>query len=171
MGELDRLSQAVARVTEFGFPLDLNLSRTDIRALLYRVFMRFQDEFAVRAVSLELDIAPEVDYAVVDRLKLREALAELLRNALDALPERGGRLGLRARISDDGKELIVEVADEGSGAEGPLIDDLLDAGGNGRPHVGLAMTKAIVEQHGGELEIDSEPGRGTYVQATLPLRK
>lgn len=85
--ELERLSQAVARVTEFGFPLDLNLSRTDVRALLYRVFVRFQDEFAERAVSIELEIAPEVDHAAVDRLKLREAVGELLRNALAALPD------------------------------------------------------------------------------------
>lgn len=89
----------MARVTEFGFPLDLDLSRTDVRALLYRVFMRFGDEFAERAVSLDLEIAPEVGHAVVDKLKLREAVAELLRNALEALPESGGHLGLRSRLS------------------------------------------------------------------------
>jgi hypothetical protein len=46
-----------------------------------------------RIVSLELDIAPEVDHGVLDRLKPREGLAGLLRNALSALFERGGRLG------------------------------------------------------------------------------
>jgi hypothetical protein len=52
-------------------------SRITLRRLLYRVFMRLQDEFAERAMSLELDIAPEVDHAVVDRLKLREVLPGL----------------------------------------------------------------------------------------------
>ena len=171
-GELDRLSQAVARVTEFGFPLDLNLSRTDVRALLYRVFMRYGDEFAERAVGIELEIAPEVDHATVDRLKLREAVGELLRNALAALPETGGRLGLRSRLSEDGTELLIEVADDGAGAEQSLIDEAFDPGDAsfGRPRVGLALTKAIVEQHGGSLGVESEPGGGTYARIRLPLR-
>ena len=174
VSQLEGLSQAVARVTEFGFPLDLDLSRTDIRELLYRVFMRYGEEFADRSVSLDLEISPEVDYAVVDRLKLREALAELLRNALDALPERGGHLGLRSRLSRDGTELLIEVADDGAGAEQSLIDaafDLAGDGEEGQPHTGLTLTKAIVEQHGGSFGIESEPGEGTYARMQLPLRR
>ncbi len=171
IGQLDRLSQAVTRVTEFGFPLDLNVSRTDVRALLYRVFMRFQDEFAERAVSIELEIAPDVDHAVVDRMKLREAVGELLGNALAALPGHGGRLGLRSRLSEDGTELLIEVADEGEGAEQSLIDEAFDPTDlDDQPRVGLALTKAVVEQHGGSLEVDSELGGGTYAQIRLPLR-
>ena len=171
--QLDGLSQAVARVTEFGFPLDLDLSRTDLRALLYRVFMRFGDEFAERAVSLDLEIAPEVGHAVVDKLKLREAIAELLRNALEALPENGGHLGLRSRLSEDGTELLIEVADDGAGADQSLIDSAFDptgSGDGGRPRTGLTLTKAVVEQHGGRFGIESEPGEGTYAQIRLPLR-
>ena len=172
VSQLDGLSQAVARVTEFGFPLDLDLSRTDVRALLYRVFMRFQDEFADRAISLDLEIAPEVGYAVVDKLKLREAVAELLRNALEALPENGGHLGLRSRLSEDGTELLIEVADDGAGAEQSLIDRAFEPGSEaeGRPRTGLTLTRAVVEQHGGRLGIESEPGEGTYAQIRLPLR-
>ena len=174
IGELEGLSQAVARMTDFGFPLDLNLSRTDVRALLYGVFMRFQDDFAERAVSIELDIAPEVGHAVVDRLKLREAVGELLRNALSALPEAGGRLGLRSRVSEDGADLLVEVADDGEGAEQSLIDEAFEADSDdapdGRLRIGLALTRAIVEQHGGELVVESVPGGGTYARIRLPLR-
>ncbi len=173
VSQLDGLSQAVARVTEFGFPLDLDLSRTDVRALLYRVFMRFGDEFAERAVSLDLEIAPEVGHAVVDKLKLREAIAELLRNALDALPASGGHLGLRSRLSEDGTELLIEVADDGAGADQSLIDRAFDPASSedgGRPRTGLALTKAVVEQHGGRFGIESEPGEGTYAQIRLPLR-
>lgn len=173
VSQLDGLSQAVARVTEFGFPLDLDLSRTDVRALLYRVFMRFQDEFAERAISLDLEIAPEVGHAIVDKLKLREAVAELLRNALEALPENGGHLGLRSRLSEDGTELLIEVADDGAGAEQSIIDRAFDPTAyddGGRPRTGLTLTKAVVEQHGGRFGIESEPGEGTYAQIRLPFR-
>ena len=173
VGQLEGLSLAVARMTEFGFPLDLNLSRTDVRALLYGVFMRYADEFAERAVSIELQIAPKVGHAIVDRLKLRQAVGELLQNALAALPEAGGRLGLRSRLSEDGTELLIEVADDGAGAEQTLIDQAFDPGSadpDDRPRVGLALTKAIIEQHGGRLAVESEPGGGAYAQIRLPLR-
>lgn len=172
--QLDRLSQAVARVTEFGFPLDLNLARADVRELLYEVVARFQDEFAERAISLDLEVSLEIDHAVVDRLKMREVLSELVRNALAALPERGGHLGLRSRVSGDEPELFIEVADDGAGAEQSLIDEAFDPENveeDEQLHTGLVLTKAIVEQHGGELDIESIPGQGTYVQIRLPLRE
>jgi two-component system, OmpR family, sensor kinase len=172
---LDQLLQAVTRITDFGFPLDLNLARTDIRALIYEVLMRFQTELSDRAVSIDLDLSPEVSYAVVDRLKLREVLSELIRNALEALPEKGGQLGMRTQISEDGSEVLIEVADNGKGIKQPLIEQALATKTatklGQRPSVGLAMTNAIVEQHGGQLKIDSEPSQGTYVRIQLPLRE
>lgn len=172
--QLDLLLQSVSHITEFGFPLDLNLARTDIRALLYDVVLRFQSEFVERAISLELEIAPEVSYVVVDRLKLREALSELVRNALAALPECGGRLGMWTLVAADGAELLIEVADNGKGIKQSLIEQAFTRVKTAQDHqtgVGLALTKAVVEQQGGQLTITSEPGQGTYVQIQLPLRE
>ncbi|MES1024209.1 ATP-binding protein [Gloeocapsa sp. BRSZ] len=170
--QLDLLLQSVSRITEFGFPLDLNLARTDIRALLYEVLQRFQAEFVEQAISIEVDIAPEVSHVVVDRLKLREALSELVRNAIAALPEKGGRIGLRTSISPDGTELEIEVADNGKGIKQSLIERSFSLAAQGKQSgVGLALTKSIIEQHGGEIAITGEPGQGTYVQIRLPLRE
>jgi signal transduction histidine kinase len=173
IAQLDLLLQAVSRITDFGFPLDLNLARTDIRALLYDVLLRFQAELVERAVSVDLALAPEVSFAVLDRLKFQEVLSELVRNALAALPEKGGRIGLRTRIDPDATELLVEVADNGRGIQSPAIEQVFHprvATNSQHAGVGLSLTKAIVEQHGGQLTIDSEPGQGTYVQISLPLR-
>lgn len=173
--QLNLLLQSVARMTDFGFPLDLNLARTDIRSLLYEVLLRFQSELVERAVSIDLDIASEVRYAVVDRLKLREAVSELVRNALAALPEHGGRIGMRTSVAADGTQLRIEVADSGKGIKQPLIEQALRISTattqSQQTGVGLTLTKAIVEQHGGQILIDSEPGQGTYVQIQLPLRE
>lgn len=95
-----------------------------------------------------------------------------MRNALAALPKYGGRLGLRSRLSEDGTDLLIEVADDGAGAEQSFVDEAFDLtiGSDEQPRVGLALTRAVVEQHGGSFEIDSEPGGGTYAGIRLPLR-
>ncbi|MDJ0705888.1 MAG: ATP-binding protein [Leptolyngbyaceae cyanobacterium MO_188.B28] len=175
--QVDTLLQVVMRVTEFGFPLDLNLALTDIRALLHEILLRFHDEFINRNISFELCLTPQVDNAVVDRLKLREALGELIRNALAALPEKGGHLGIRATLDTQtakSPELLIEVADDGTGIERPLIERAManaKKSSNQRPNVGLKLTKAIIEQHGGSLNINSAPSVGTMVQVRLPCRQ
>ena len=166
--QIDDLLRAISRVTDFGFPLDLNRARVDVRALLYEVLVRFHDELARRGVSFDLSVSPEVGEASLDRLKMREALAELIRNGLEALPARGGRIGLRARI--EGSTLVLEVADDGGGADGSAIDRALSGRGeNGKPAVGLRLTRAIIEQHGGAMDVQSREGEGTYVQISLPI--
>lgn len=171
MARVDQLLEAVTRVSDFGFPLDLSLVRTDLRLLLYEVINRFQDEIVNRSISLELELAPDVTHAVVDRLKIREVLNELVRNALAALPDRGGRLGLRSTVNPERDELLLEVADDGHGFEASLIDELFTKNRtDGFVGTGLTLARAVLEQHGGRLKIQSRPGIGTNVQICLPLR-
>ncbi len=168
--QLDRLSQTVSRITSFGYPLDLSLERSAVRELLYEAMQRFQRDLARRAVSVEVEVSAEVSYARLDRLKLLEALSEMMRNSLAALPERGGRIGLRAREehSAEGEELLLEVADDGIGAEQSLIDEVFERSARNRDG-GLALVRAVAEQHGGRLEVTTEPGEGTYASIRIPL--
>lgn len=170
--KVEQLSQAVVRVTEFGFPLDLNLARTDIRDLLYETLLRFHNELTNRSISFEINVAPQVSYAMVDRLKMREAIGELVRNALRALPERGGKIGLRAREEQD-EDLIIEVADTGAGIDETNVDELMSRAKKSRANssTGLNLVRSIVEQHGGKLNINSERGAGTLVQIRVPVRE
>lgn len=80
-------------------------------------------------------------------------------------------MGPRARVSPDGPELQIEVADDG--VEQSLIDEAFDPTGIEEDEdlrAGLTLTNAIIEQHDGSLEIQSTPGGDTYVQIRLPLR-
>lgn len=167
---LEEMAREVSRLADFSYPMDLELERTDVRALVYGVVQRFQRRMIERSVSLEVDISPEVRHAVADRLKLREAVSELLGNSLDAIPDRGGRIGLRIRTDGEGHspDLLIEVADDGAGADQSLIDRSFER--EESSYSGLAMVRAVVNQHGGNLEIESEPGEGTYAQIRIPLR-
>jgi len=93
----------------------------------------------------------------------------VLRNALDALPPRGGKLGLR--VTRDGEQASVEVADDGRGMAGDLIERVLStdpfaAGEEAR--AGLTLARGVAERHGGTLEVLSEPDRGTVVRLSVP---
>jgi len=143
------------------------LSKTDVRALLYDTLLRFHGELSRRGISFELEVDKEIKYATLDHLKIREAVSELIRNALKALPDAGGKLGLRARLNDT--DLLIEVADNGAGADNLLVDEI-DVKQQRDYRTGLKLTKAIVEQHGGKMKINSETGEGTFVQMALPLR-
>jgi len=164
---LENLSQAIVRVTDFSFPLDITLSKTDVRVLLYDTLLRFHGELSRRGVSFELEVDKEIKYATLDHLKIREAVSELIRNALKALPESGGKLGLRARLRDT--DLLIEVGDNGAGARNLTVDEI-DIKERRDYRTGLKLTKAIIEQHGGKMKINSESGEGTFVQMALPLR-
>jgi PAS domain S-box-containing protein len=121
-----------------------------------------------RPISVVLEI--EGDVAIDGWASdLREAFANLVLNAVDALP-RGGLIRLAARAR--GREVVAEVADDGVGISAETRERLFepffstkDDGGSG---LGLAIVFGIVERHGGTIEVDSAPGRGTLFRLAFP---
>ena len=175
ISQVTQLLHTVNHLTEFGFPLDLNLAEVDIRALLYEIVVSFQEILVTRSISIELEIAPEVKRAVVDRLKLREAIKQLVDNALEALPEIGGRIGIFAEVTVNNPNLLIGISDNVTGIKKSLLDrvfneaDIPSGDRQSRSPMGLKLTKAIIEQHGGELTLNSELNQGTQVQIQLPI--
>src|SRR5215212_126940 len=101
--------------------------------------------------------------------ELREALANLIINAVDAMPD-GGTLTLRTRV-DDGM-VVVEVTDTGTGMPPEVRDRIFDlfytTKGDRGTGLGLAMVQGIVDQHQGEIGVSSDLGRGTTFTLRFP---
>jgi CheY-like chemotaxis protein/anti-sigma regulatory factor (Ser/Thr protein kinase) len=101
---------------------------------------------------------------------LREAITNLIFNAVDALP-RGGEIVLRARRSSD--QAVIEVSDTGTGipreVQARIFDPFFTTKGERGTGLGLPQVAAIVERHAGSIELDSEPGRGTTFRLRFPL--
>ena len=107
--------------------------------------------------------------AVVDAGQLRQAVDNLLRNAIEATPA-GGRVAVEATTGPRGHS--IEVRDSGTGIAADDLPRIFDLYFTTKPHgtgVGLAVTQQIVAAHGGTIEVDSTPGGGTAMTMRLPL--
>ncbi len=109
-----------------------------------------------------------------DRTKLRGALLNLIDNAVKATKP-DDTIALEARIS--GHVLTLTVSDTGVGIEPEIRDSVFDrfvagrAGGPRGTGLGLAIVRAVVEAHGGQVTLESSPGRGCNIEITLPANR
>jgi signal transduction histidine kinase len=147
------------------------------------VMSEMQATLGNRKLSLRLEIAPDLGPFNADSIRLRQALMELIQNAIRNTPD-GGEVILRLG-RDQGQEfLCFEVADTGQGIpveEQGLIFSRLHVIGDINNHtsgattykgsglgIGLSLVKAVVEAHGGKIELSSQAGVGTTVRLSIP---
>jgi signal transduction histidine kinase len=123
----------------------------------------------LRGAPVRADVAAELPLLRADPVRLRQALANLIGNALAHSPP-GAGVVVAARRCSDGVELA--VADEGEGISHLSQESLFEAGvrfadrpGEG---IGLAVVRAVAEAHGGRVEVESSPGAGATFRLVLP---
>ena len=167
--EIDYLEGVVSNFLDFARREELVLERIEGADLIGEVL----EVVEIDATKVGCAVAAEVEDGVeltVDPGKLRRALINVLRNACQASADQGTAIVVRCRARDDRR--ILEVKDQGEGIAPDKIEELCKPfittreKGSG---LGLALTRHIVEEHGGELTIDSAVGRGTTVTIELPF--
>lgn len=124
-----------------------------------------------RRASFELDLQPEDVMVLGDAVQLGRAFQNLVSNALDALPEEGGRVRISGRLHE-GRYRVV-VSDNGHGIPPEHIENIFNAYFTTKPEnkgtgLGLFITQRIIRDHLGKIEVRSGPG-GTDMIVTLPI--
>ena len=120
-----------------------------------------------------LDLPPLLPHVRANFQKLTQVAVSVLENALQSLPDLESAVRLRTGFDEGRKCVVLECEDEGRGIEDeelekvfePFFTTKRDEGGTG---LGLSVAQSIVRDAGGEIEIDSKPGRGTTVRVVLP---
>jgi signal transduction histidine kinase/CheY-like chemotaxis protein len=160
-------------------PVDPNL---EIRKAVELTRARWHDMPQQRGafIEVELDLAPDLPATTGTASELRDAVINLILNAIDAMPQ-GGRLTLRSRlrprVAVPPTEPAVEIAvrDTGVGmdeeARRRCLEPFYTTKGERGTGLGLAMVFGMVERRGARIEIDSEPGRGTEMRLVFPLSR
>jgi PAS domain S-box-containing protein len=182
--ELERINGIVERLLELARPPRLSFEAVRLSPLLERAVELYAHEIESRHVKVVREHAHDLPVVCVDPDALYQAVVNLVRNALDAMPS-GGRLVLRTGWSNaphlgrpgrwgaiGGRRVRVEVEDSGVGIPANHADRIFNPffstkdGGTG---LGLALTHKIVEDHGGAIDFRSAPGGGTVFRIVLPL--
>ncbi len=180
VSEVDRLSLLIREVENLTSieraAHALSAEETDLSAVVEKAALAYDPLYKNKGVELRREIERGAT-AVADGAKMRQVAENLLSNAL-RYTDPGGAVTVSVRSGE--KELSLSVADTGIGIaakELPYIferfyrTDLSRARSSGGIGIGLAIVKAIVEAHGGSIEVESEPGKGSRFTVKIPKGK
>jgi two-component system NtrC family sensor kinase len=132
-----------------------------------------QHKLAMQNIELEERLAKDLPAALCDANQIQQVVLVLMMNAADAMPK-GGKLAVSTELDADGENGVVRVKDTGCGIPADVLTRIFDPffttkEDQNRTGLGLAVAYSIVEQHGGEIKVDSTPGQGTEFRVALPL--
>jgi two-component system sensor histidine kinase PilS (NtrC family) len=170
MREVDRVNTLINSFLDYARPRTDERQRLDLGEMASEIAKIFEQERRPERVRLELDAKPGV-WVESPAGQMQQVLWNLLRNAVDAMPTGGGiRLAVSA---DDGASRLarLDVSDTGVGIAKEDLDHIFEPffsrkpGGTG---LGLATTARIVDSNGGNIEVISEPGKGTTFTIRMP---
>src|SRR6266566_4489385 len=167
--EIDRLDGVVKRFLDFTRPMDVRLEATHLAHLLKEVLDVAKPQLQQAQIQVVQLLPIDVPEAYVDRALLKQAVLNLILNAIQAMPG-GGQL--RLVLSRRGEMAEIAVGDTGPGIPPENRQKVFQLffttrpGGSG---IGLASTFRIVQLHNGSIDFTSEEGRGTTFRIELPL--
>ncbi len=169
--EIDRLDSVVKRFLDFTRPPEMHQEESSLKEILEEVLAVERPELDKANIKLEARLAADVPYVLVDKPLLKQALINLLVNAIDAM-NGGGQLFVSLRRQGEMAE--IEIRDTGRGIapeHRQRIFQLFFTTRPGGSGIGLASTFRTIQLHNGSIAFDSEVGRGTTFRIALPLAR
>ena len=170
--EVERMSSLVANLLQFSRRHGRQISTLDVSDEIEKTLELMERHLQNHRIEVVRDFqsAPMIR---ADRQQLRQIVLNLVTNASDAMPN-GGTLTVRAM--DSGPDLpgvVIEISDTGAGIAPEDLPKVLEPFVTTKPEgkgtgLGLPICRRIAQEHDGDLEIESEPGKGTTVRITLP---
>jgi signal transduction histidine kinase len=132
-----------------------------------------QNEANRHLVTTHTTLTPGLPHVIADRVQLQQALMNLMLNGIEAMRDTTGELKIKSRLGEDGRVLI-SVSDTGVGLPTGKVDQIFNAFFTTKPQgsgMGLAITRSVVESHGGRIWATANSGPGTTFHFILPTRE
>ena len=169
--EARRLERTLVNVLDYTRPLRPNKAPVCLNDLVSDTVEQFRAQLREENVSLSMALDESLPEIEADAAMVKQVVINLVKNALEAMEDKGGGILSVATAAGD-REVSFQVADTGSGMRSDTLTNLFSPffstkiGGVG---LGLSVSRRIVEQHGGRIEVESEAGVGSRFTVTLAL--
>lgn len=175
--QVKRLSEITEQFLTLNRPPKLEIEPTDVEELIDEVLAEFNAALAEAKVDVIRRYCGQLKDVPIDKDKIRQAIYNLVQNAIQAMPK-GGRIYITTKreIGRFREWAAIEIRDTGVGIPDEIQPRVFDAyfttrekeGGVG---LGLAITRQVIEAHGGRIELKSKVGMGTSFTIRLPIRR
>jgi two-component system sensor histidine kinase HydH len=169
LSEVDRLNRVISKLLAYSKPREPRLSIRSVDEILDHCIRVVEREAAEAGVDLARKLDGDaVALVLMDADQMTQVFLNILLNAIEATP-RGGKVFAGYKI-DEHNRVMIQIEDSGEGIPRENLDKLFDPffttkkKGTG---LGLAIVKSIIEGHDGEIEVESESGKGTCFTVTL----
>jgi signal transduction histidine kinase len=170
-----RARGVVRRLLDFARQGERTRARADINQIIDDVLALTTNFIHTNGVQLEVDFKEDLPWVSVDTNQMKQVFLNLVHNALQAMPT-GGYLQIKTgtRSKENRESVIVSIKDSGIGIDPKDIDRIFEPffttkGSRGGTGLGLSVTYGIVTDHGGTIEVESQPGEGSIFTVWLPI--
>jgi PAS domain S-box-containing protein len=182
---LDRARVAAARIDKYGNRAAEIIDRirsfykksppqrelVDVNEIIHEILTLLESEATRFAVAMRTELAAELPEIMADRVQLQQVFMNLMLNGIEAMENSGGELTVKSELQDG--QLQFSVRDTGVGLPTEKADQIFSAFFTTKPQgsgMGLAISRSIVESHGGHLWASANGGGGTTFHFTLPIQ-
>ncbi len=174
MREAARARDVVRRLLDFARQSESARARASLNEVVDDVVALCRHLIHTSGVTLKLDLEHNLPWALLDVNQMKQVLLNLIHNALQAMPSGGEMIIATESVVRDGRDwIVVSVCDTGVGI--PKIDQarifepfFTTKGNQGGTGLGLSVTYGIITDHGGQIEVESQPGAGSRFKVWLP---
>jgi signal transduction histidine kinase len=178
--EIDRLNAIIKSMMDFARPMELNLQTGDVNSALLEVLNLMEAKLSHHKITLVKHLSNDIPSIMLDVDKLKQVFMNVILNAVQSMPN-GGELTIATklfeqrnsefRIPNSEFRILVEISDTGVGIPQENLSRLFEpffttkVEGTG---LGLTNARRIIQQHGGDIKVQSKVGEGTRVIMSLP---
>jgi signal transduction histidine kinase len=175
VAQSERAQKIVRNLLDFARESEIESEMHQVEDLIENTLRLASNQIKLSKVKVKGDLAPNLPPIYGDRRQLEQVFLNIVLNALDAMPK-GGTLSIACNNTWDRELVSVEFTDTGVGIPEHKVSDVFnpfyttkpDAKGTG---LGLSVSLGIVRQHGGDIKVKSEVGKGTTFSVLLPVAK
>ena len=167
----NRAAEIIDRIRSFYRKSPPQRELVEVNGIVHEILVLLRGEATRYGVSIRTDLAADIPEIAADLVQLQQVLMNLVLNAIEAMKDSGGELTVKSESGNDGR-VRISVSDTGVGLPAGKVDEIFSAFFTTKPQgsgMGLAISRSIVESHGGRLWATANHARGATFHVTLPI--